>query len=402
MKKKIIIIISVIIAVIIITITGIHLYNKWRIANAEIIVELHENLNIEVFSEVKLSDLIKSINGKLNKDFTIKTNKVGEKEITFKYVNDDNIKVSYSFKINIVDTKPPLIFSSKSKTITKGYTGNITKELFCGDNYDDTPNCEIIGNYDVNTAGTYPVTFKGTDSSGNISSTDFNLIVKGPSSGGSSSSSSTTSPTIKFSDIVAKHKTENTKIGLDVSKWQGDINFQKVKDAGVEFVFIRVGTQKGIGGEFILDPKFAQNIKGFQSVGIPVGIYFYSYANSNKAAKKEAEWVIKQLKPYKIDLPVVFDWENWSFYQEFNKSFYSLTEMANTYLSTVEKAGYKGMLYSSKNYLENVWFETKYPTWLAHYTTQTTYQGDYYIWQLCSNGRVDGINGNVDINVMYN
>lgn len=75
--------------------------------------------------------------------------------------------------------------------------------------------------------------------------------------------------------------------------------------------------------------------------------------------------------------------------------------MANTYLKTIEKAGYKGMLYSSKNYLETVWFETKYPTWLAHYTSQTTYQGDYKFWQLCSNGRVDGINGNVDINVMY-
>ena len=60
------------------------------------------------------------------------------------------------------------------------------------------------------------------------------------------------------------------------------------------------------------------------------------------------------------------------------------------------------MLYSSKNYLENVWFKTKYPVWLAHYTDKTTYEGDYYIWQLCSNGRIPGINGNVDINIMYN
>ena len=76
--------------------------------------------------------------------------------------------------------------------------------------------------------------------------------------------------------------------------------------------------------------------------------------------------------------------------------------MANTFLKTIEKAGYEGMLYSSKNYLENIWFETEYKIWLAHYTTETNYQGDYYVWQLCSNGRVDGITGNVDINVMYN
>ena len=400
MKKKIIILILITIFITILTITGLHIYNKWRIANAEIIVELHENLNIEVFSEIKLSNLIKSINGKLDKDFSIKTNKIGERDITFKYVNDDNIEVSYSFKINIVDTTPPLIFSSKSKTITKGYQKDLTKELFCGDNYDDNPKCEIIGDYDVNTVGTYPVIFQGTDSSGNISTTNFNLIVKKTTNNGSSSTSSST--IIKFEDVVATHKTEKTKIGLDISKWQGNIDFQKVKEAGVEFVFIRVGTQNGIGGEYILDPKFEQNIKGFQSVGIPVGVYFYSYANSNKNAKKDAKWVIKQLEPYELELPVVFDWENWSFYQEFNKSFYNLTQMANAYLSTIEKAGYKGMLYSSKNYLENVWFETKYPTWLAHYTTQTTYQGDYYVWQLCSNGKVAGINGNVDINVMYN
>lgn len=400
MKKKIIISISIIATIIILIITALHLYNKWRIANAEIIVELQENLNIEVFSEVKLSDLIKSINGKLNKDSTIKTTKIGEKEISFKYVNDDNIEVSYTFKINIVDTQAPLIFSSKTKTITTNYTGDLAKELFCGDNYDDTPTCEIIGEYDVNTPGTYPLTFKGTDSSGNQSTTDFNLIVRTPST--SSSSSTVPTTTTSFSDIVAKHKTETTKIGLDVSRWQGDIDFQKVKEAGVEFVFIRVGSQKGIDGEYFIDPKFEQNIKGFQEVGIPVGIYFYSYANSNSAAKKEAEWIIKQLKPYEIDLPVVFDWENWSFYQEFNKSFYSLTTMANTFLKTIEKAGYEGMLYSSKNYLENIWFETEYKTWLAHYTTETNYQGDYYVWQLCSNGRVDGITGNVDINVMYN
>ena len=99
---------------------------------------------------------------------------------------------------------------------------------------------------------------------------------------------------------------------------------------------------------------------------------------------------------------MVFDWENWSFYQEFNLSFYSISEIAKTYLNEMEKAGYEGMLYSSKYYLENVWFKQKYPVWLAHYTTKTNYQGEYKVWQMCSNGRVDGIYGDVDINIMYN
>jgi len=78
-----------------------------------------------------------------------------------------------------------------------------------------------------------------------------------------------------------------------------------------------------------------------------------------------------------------------------------LTEIAKSYLSVIEDAGYEGMLYSSKNYLENVWYKTKYPVWLAHYTDKTNYEGEYKVWQLCANGRVSGINGNVDINVMY-
>lgn len=400
MKKKIFIGSLVTLIIIVISVLGFKLYQNYRIANAKIIVSLVDNLEIDVFSDIKVSDLIKSINGKLVKDYKIDTTKIGTKTIDFDFINDEDIKVSYSFDINIVDYEAPLIFSSKSYSVTQGYDGELAEELFCGDKYDDNPTCEIVGEYDINTPGVYPVMFRGIDSSNNVSMNEFNLIVKKKSSG-SSSGGSSLGVGQNFSGLIAKYKTANTKIGLDVSRWQGDIDFEKVKAAGVEFVFIRVGSQRGIGGEYYIDPKFEQNIKGFQEVGIPVGIYFYSYANSKSAAKKEAKWVIEQIKPYKIDLPVVFDWESWSFFQEFEKSFYSLTEIANAYLKEVEKAGYEGMLYSSKYYLENVWFKTDYPIWLAHYTENTNYQGEYAFWQLCSNGRVDGISGNVDVNVMY-
>lgn len=398
MKKKIVIGLICLI-VITIPILSIRIYNDYKTANAKIVVELQDNLEVEVFTEIKLSDLLKSINGKLVKDFEIDTSHIGTKLINFNFINDENIKVSYSFEINIVDKISPLIFSSKSFTITKGYDGNLSEELFCGDNYDDKPICELVGEYDINAVGTYPIMFRGIDSSNNISTNNFNLIVKEKNT--SSSSGTRTSVGQSYTVLYNKYKNENTKIGIDVSRWQGDIDFQKVKAAGVEFALIRVGSQKGIGGEYYIDPKFEQNIKGFQEVDIPVGIYFYSYADSVKAAKKEAKWVIKQLKPYKIELPVAFDWENWSFYQDFNKSFYNLTEIANAYLGEIEKAGYTGMLYSSKNYLEKVWFKTNYPVWLAHYTEQTNYQGEYNFWQLCNNGKINGINGNVDVNVMY-
>ncbi len=399
-KKKIIIVILISIIVLLTTFLLTKLYNNWRIANAEVIVTLNDNLEVPVYDQVKISTFIKSMNGKLIKNYKIDTTKIGKKEISFKYINDDKIEVPYTFTINIVDKTPPLIFSSSRLTINKDYTGNLEQELFCGDNYDNQPTCEIVGNYDVSVPGTYPLTFKGTDSSGNISSTNFDLIVKEDNT--SSNNPNQSNLVVQnYSDLVAKYKNADTKIGIDVSHWQGDIDFQQVKDAGVEFVFIRIGSQRGIGGEYFVDQKFEKNIQGFKKVGIPVGVYFYSYANSKSAAKMEAEWVVKHLKGYNLELPVVFDWENWSFYQEFNLSFYNLTEMANAYLKTIEKSGYQSMLYSSKNYLESVWFETKYPVWLAHYTKQTDYQGNYKFWQLCSNGSVPGIIGNVDVNVMY-
>ena len=122
MKKKIIIIVIITLVLISMIIGGIFFYNKWRIANAKILVELNDNLQVEVYSESKLSDFIKSINGNIQDDFTIKTEKVGKKPINFKYINDDNIEVSYSFEIEVVDTKAPYIFSSSSLSIYSFFT----------------------------------------------------------------------------------------------------------------------------------------------------------------------------------------------------------------------------------------------------------------------------------------
>lgn len=395
--KKVIIITVTFFTIIAAGVLTHNLYKSYKIKNAKIIVNLKDNLNVEVFDNIKLSDLLQSINGKLINDFKIDTTHIGKKTINFEFINDENIKVSYSFDIYIVDKIAPLIFSSNSFTINVGYTGDLSKELFCGDNYDAKPKCELIGQYDVNTPGTYNLTFKATDSSNNVSNTNFKLIVKEKST--NQSTNTNINSTQDFNNLKNIYKNNYNKIGIDVSKWQGEIDFQKVKEAGVEFVFIRIGSQKGINGEYYIDPNFEQNIIGFKKVNIPVGVYFYSYADNVSEAKKQAKWVIEQLKPYKIELPIAFDWESWGSFQDFNISFYNLTEIANAFINTIEKSNYTGMLYSSKYYLENVWFKTSHNIWLAHYTNQTNYQGSYNYWQLCNNGRVDGIKGNVDINV---
>jgi GH25 family lysozyme M1 (1,4-beta-N-acetylmuramidase) len=179
------------------------------------------------------------------------------------------------------------------------------------------------------------------------------------------------------------------------------VDFEKLKNAGVEFVMIRVGGTLGTNKEFFVDSKFVRNITEANKYNIPVGIYYFSYSMTKENAIKEANWVLTQIKDYKIDLPVVFDWEDWADYNTYNLSFYHLTEMANAFLDTVKEAGYEGMLYSSRNYLQKIWMETPYPIWLAVYNEKTNYDGKYTMWQLCDTGRVDGIDGPVDIDVMY-
>ena len=205
-----------------------------------------------------------------------------------------------------------------------------------------------------------------------------------------------------FSDIYSKHKTDSTEIGIDVSKWQGDIDFEKVKDAGSTFVIMRIGVQKYSGGELNIDEYYKENIKKAKSAGLKVGVYLYSIATNVDEAISHANWVINALDGVSLDLPVVFDWESWSDWNSYKISFYDINNIANTFIKTVENSGYQGMLYSSKFYLEKIWTNKyNFPVWLAHYIEQTNYEGDYIIWQMCNNGRINGIYGDVDIDIMY-
>ncbi len=399
-NKKVVIVITIFILIGIAIVFGItSLVQYIRIKTAKIEVTLAEDLTINFADKKKVSDFIVSINGTILDDYEIDTTTLGTKNISFRFKNDDNIKVSYSYNVEIVDKTSPVIWLSGSYTITKGQDVDIAKKVLCGDNVDNHPNCYIEGEYDYNKKGVYPLVFKAEDASGNITEQKFNLNVLEPKK---NSSSSTTTPTYTaFADAITNYKTEKTKIGIDVSSWQGEIDFDAIQKAGVEFIIIRVGGTRGRNGEYFVDNYFVRNITEANKRNIDVGIYFYSYANSLEKAKEEAEWVIDQIKDYKVTLPIAYDWENWSTFNEYNLSFFGLTNMAETFLDTVKEAGYDGLLYSSKNFLERLWFPTKYDTWLAHYTSNTSYKGTYKYWQMCSDGKIDGIKGPVDIDIMY-
>ena len=366
---------------------------------------LIENLKVPVYSKVKVKDLIASIDGKVITNKTLNTEELGKQEVSFVYKNKNNKEKRGVFTIDVVDEEKPLVWLSGSYSAKVGSDLNLEDEIFCADNYDSNPTCKIEGTYDLNTAGTYNLTYVATDSNKNEERINFTLNVYEPAP---ATTTQTPAPAEEreevvtaFNDVVATHKDENTEIGIDVSKWQGDIDFKKVKDAGATFVMIRVGSQQGVDGEYILDPYFKQNIENALANDLKVGVYFYSYANSKKEARKQATWVLDQIKDYELTLPIAFDWECYNSFNQMELSLFGLNEVAESFLEKVEDKGYDGMLYGSKNYLNSIWKYHDYDVWLAHYTDQTDYDSHYVMWQLCQDGRIDGINTAVDINVLY-
>lgn len=397
-NKKLILIICIVVGIILLSVGGFLLYKYIEIKNAVVKVVLKDNLEADFADTLRVSSFIESINGKIVDDYYLNTDSLGKKKIDFEYINDDGIKTKYNYEINVVDREAPLIWLGKSYNVTRGSEDNLIDKIMCGDNYDNNPECVIEGDYNLDNVGSYNLVFKATDSSGNVSKKKFILNVNEASS---KKESNGVKSVTEFSDVIKDYKNDNTQIGIDVSKWQGDIDFSKLKSAGVEFVIIRIGSSTGINGENFIDSKFIQNIKNANSVGIPMGVYFYSYANSVDRAISDAKWIIENIKDYKVELPIAFDWENWGSFNTYELSFFGLTNMAKRFMDTVKDAGYDAMLYSSKTYLENIWMSVDYPVWLAHYTKNTNYAGDYSYWQICSNGRVDGINGDVDIDIRY-
>lgn len=298
-------------------------------------------------------------------------------------------------EIKIVDTTPPIIVLDDVYVVKTGYDKSLIDVIMSADDIDPNPKREIIGEYDLNTTGEYSLTYKIEDNAGNVTTKDFTLRVK--------DNYTYSENDIYFKDAINKYKNDNTKIGIDVSKWQKEINWEEVKNEGVEFAIIRMGYQNGFDGEVLIDPYFEQNINGCVENNIPVAIYFSSYAKTAEEAKSQADWIYENLKTNNYtNLSIAFDWENWSSFNKLGISLNDINNIADSFMNECVNLGYKSMLYGSKTYLEAVWKnQNNYPVWLANYVAQTSYENSYKIWQFCQTGIINGISGYVDINVMY-
>ena len=200
--------------------------------------------------------------------------------------------------------------------------------------------------------------------------------------------------------------------GIDVSVFQADINWKKVKKAGIDFAIIRVGYRGYVNGALLPDANYATNIEGALKAGVDVGVYVYSQAITEAEAMEEANFAIDLVKDYDINLPIVMDFEYASNSQGLTGRLYNAdlsieeaTNVCNAFCETVEAAGYTGMVYANADLLtldvNADEIASDYPIWLAHYTNKTTYTGDYSYWQYTSRGSVSGIEGYVDRNYRY-
>lgn len=282
-------------------------------------------------------------------------------------------------------TAPIIIFSGESYTVETGYSKNLVDVIMSVDDIDSNPTRELIGDYDLNTAGEYNVKYKITDSAGNETTKDFVLKVVDDYVYESNEED------ITFQEAVELYKTEDTKVGIDVSKWQGEINWEEVKEEGVEFAIIRVAYQNGFDGDVIEDPYFISNMEGCKENSIPIAVYFSSYAKTKEEAKNQATWVCNLLENYNFtNINITFDWENWTSFNTLAMSLEDINNIADYFMEECVNLGYKTRLYSSKIYLEKVWKNSNnYSVWLANYTKQTTYEGDYSIWQFCQTGTIN-------------
>ena len=219
-----------------------------------------------------------------------------------------------------------------------------------------------------------------------------------------SSTSASLAEEITTKEAIEKFENSQTSVGIDVSKWQGYIDWKKVKENGVEFAMIRIGYRGSSEGNIYMDPYFEQNIKGALANGIHVGIYFFSMATTEEEAIQEAAWTVDIIKKYKITYPVAYDFESFGQGRVSEVSNEQINSNALAFLSYIKSNGYDAMMYGSKNAFNTRWTMSKfsnYKIWLAHYTENTDYSGRYNMWQYTSKGAVDGINGNVDMNIAY-
>ena len=218
--------------------------------------------------------------------------------------------------------------------------------------------------------------------------------------------------TQQFEDCTYTVPSVVASSGIDVSRYQGNIDWQAVADDGVDFAFIRVAYRGYETGRLQEDAYFRRNIEEAQKAGIRVGVYIYSQAVTEDEAREEAAYLIHRIAGYQMDLPLVFDYEFAGANSRLRNAYDNKTlnaekgtDICLAFCRYVESFGYDSIVYANKSMLNQQLnadrLEKETEIWLANYTTNTSYSGKFQYWQYTSSGQVDGIQTKVDCNFAF-
>ncbi len=193
--------------------------------------------------------------------------------------------------------------------------------------------------------------------------------------------------------------------GIDVSEFQGEIDWKAVKDDGVDFVMIRLGFRGSGNGALVLDSRFKENLKGARKAGLDVGVYFFSQAITPEEAIEEARYVMKHIRGKGVHYPVAFDMEPIDGTERAAKlKKEEKTAIADAFCQVINRNGHTPMVYGNPKWMRkhiDLSYLEDYDKWLAHYADSTTYKSDFTMWQYTDSGSVAGIYGPVDMNLYF-
>ncbi len=210
----------------------------------------------------------------------------------------------------------------------------------------------------------------------------------------------------KKKKVTYKDPNYTIRKGIDVSYYNGTIDWKKVKKAGIDFAFIRLGYRGYGNGSLNMDVQFKRNLKNAKKVGIDVGVYFFSQAINEKEAREEAAYILKVLDGKKIEMPIVYDSEE---IVELNARANKISRKQNTknaiaFCKRIQKTKYEAMIYTNlcrEAYLFDMDKIDDYLIWYADYQKKPQTPYDFAFWQYTSKGSVAGIPGRVDLNVQF-
>lgn len=210
----------------------------------------------------------------------------------------------------------------------------------------------------------------------------------------------------QFEGRYLKCKSGSVRTGIDVSAHQQDIDWEQVRSSGIEFAFVRLAYRGYESGKIVMDPYADANILGATQAGLDVGVYFFSQAISEEEAREEAAFVLEAVKPYELTMPIVYDWEtvdseNARTHQVDRET---LTACTLAFCQAIEEAGYDTMIYFNRHQADTLLDLEQlgsYDFWLAMYSKRMDYPYSVAAWQYTNRGKVPGIEGHTDINILF-